>query len=48
MVMFGAFSVANGGRGRQGVRLERVVARVSCNGIRQGVIPQVGRITRIS
>jgi hypothetical protein len=39
MVMFGAFSVANGGRGRQGVRLERVVARAFCNGIRQGIIP---------
>jgi hypothetical protein len=30
------------------VRSERVVARVFCNGIRQEVIPQVGRIARIS
>ena len=30
------------------VRSERVVARVFSNGIRQGVIPQVGRIPRIS
>jgi hypothetical protein len=30
------------------VRSERVVARAFYNGIRQGVIPQIGRMPRIS
>jgi hypothetical protein len=37
----GTFSVATAVEAVKDVRSERVVARVFCNGIRQGVIPQV-------
>jgi hypothetical protein len=44
----GTFSVATAVEAVKDVRSERVVARVFCNGIRQGVIPLVGGIPRIN